>query len=128
LKRNSLPLVVVTFFAASFAPASSAQTFPLLAIGELNQTRAGSFADLSGLNYKLENGVPANYLGGFGSALTWANGNIFLAVPDRGPNAVPFNSAVDDTASYINRFHTVEMHLVPNSGSTGLPFTLDPKL
>ena len=46
--------------------------------------------DLSGLDYNLENGVPANLLGGLGSALTWGYGDTFLALPDRGPNAGKF--------------------------------------
>ena len=100
----------------------------MLATGTLDQSRAGAFADLSGLTYKLENGVPANLLGGFGSAIAYASGNTFLALPDRGPNAVPFDSAIDDTASYINRFHTIEMDLDPNKSGSGLPFTLTPTL
>jgi len=61
----------------------------LLTIGSLTSSSAGSNADLSGLTSTLENGAPANLLGGFGSGITWASGNTFLAVPDRGPNAVP---------------------------------------
>ena len=112
----------------SATPSVHAQTLPVLAIGTLDQSRAGSFADLSGLKYKLENGAPANLLGGFGSALTYASGNTFLALPDRGPNAVEFDDAIDNTASYVNRFHTVKMELVPNKSGTGLPFTLTPEL
>ncbi len=100
----------------------------LLAVGTLDESRAGSFADLSRLNYKLENSVPANTLGGFGSAIAYASGNTFLALPDRGPNAVPFDSAIDDTASYINRFHTVTMDLDPNPAGSALPFKLTPTL
>ena len=100
----------------------------LIAIGTLDSSRAGSFADLSGLRYSLENGAPANDLGGFGSAITYASGNTFLALPDRGPNAIPFDSDIDDTASYINRFHTITMDLKPNTAGTGLPFTLTPTL
>ncbi len=107
---------------------SQAQTFPLLAVGTLDQSRDGSFVDVSGLRYQLENGVPANSLGGFGSAITYAGGNTFLALPDRGPNAVEFDDAIDNTASYVNRFHTIEMNLVPNKSGTGLPFTLTPDL
>ena len=106
----------------------SAQTFPVLAIGTLDQSRAGTFEDLSGLTYKLENGVRANELGGFGSAITYAGGNTFLALPDRGPNAVEFNDAIDNTASYVNRFHTIEMELVPNATGSGLPYNLTPEL
>ncbi len=104
-----------------------AQTLELLAIGNLDSSRAGSFTDLSGLKYNLENGVPANLLGGLGSAITYASGNTFLALPDRGPNAVEFDDAIDNTASYINRFHTITMDLEPNT-TAGLPFTLTPKL
>ena len=107
-------------------PQTNAQV-KLLAVGNLTNSRAGSFADLSGLNNTLENNAPANLLGGLGSALTYASGNTFLALPDRGPNAVPFDSLVDDTVTYIPRFHTITMNLEPNHG-TGLPFTLTPTL
>ncbi|WP_294335098.1 esterase-like activity of phytase family protein [uncultured Sphingomonas sp.] len=99
----------------------------LLAQGQLTGSKAGAGKDLSGLNYTLENGLPANILGGLGSGLTYAGGNVFLAVPDRGPNATPYNSAVDDTASYISRFQTLTMTLTANP-SAGLPFTLTPEL
>jgi len=102
-------------------------TLPLLAVGVLDSSRAGNFADLSGLTYNLENNVRANELGGLGSGLAYANGNTFLALPDRGPNAVPFDSNIDDTVSYINRFQTVTMNLTPNN-TPGLPFILTPKL
>ena len=117
-----LGLIACTFALFS-APHSRAQ-IKLLAVGTLDQSRAGSFADLSGLTYTLENGAPANSLGGFGSALCYASGNTFLALPDRGPNAMPYDSNIDDTASYINRFHTITMGLQPNTAGTGLPFTL----
>jgi hypothetical protein len=87
---------------------------------------AGTASDLSGLSTPLENGVAGNLLGGFGSGIGYAGGNTFVAVPDRGPNAVTFNPLVDNTASYIDRFQTFQMTLTP-SGS-GLPFTLAPKL
>jgi len=98
----------------------------LIAKGQLTESSAGLFADLSGLDYNLENGAPANLLGGLGSALTWGYGDTFLALPDRGPNAVPFDSLVDDTVSYVPRFHTIKMSLQPSS--VGLPFTLTPTL
>ncbi len=116
--------------ALALIPALSthAQTLPLLAVGTLDQSRAGQWADLSGLRYDLENGAAANLLGGFGSAITYAGGNTFLALPDRGPNAIEFDDAIDNTASYVNRFHTVTMDLKPNNSGTGLPFTLTPTL
>ena len=98
----------------------------LIAKGTLVESSAGLYADLSGLDYNLENGAPANLLGGLGSALAWGYGDTFLALPDRGPNAVGFDSLVDDTVSYVPRFHTIKMNLQPSSA--GLPFTLTPTL
>ncbi|HXZ79203.1 MAG TPA: esterase-like activity of phytase family protein [Terriglobales bacterium] len=101
----------------------------LLAVGELTDSRAGDNVDLSGLTYNLENGAPANLLGGLGSGLAYASDNTFLALPDRGPNAVSFDTAIDDTVSYINRFHTVKMVLNSKpDAARGLPFTLTPRL
>ena len=100
----------------------------LLAVGSLTDSHAGSNVDLSGLTYSLENGAPANLLGGLGSGLTYASANTFLALPDRGPNAFPYDSAIDDTVSYINRFHTVTMELSSSPNASDLPFTLAPRL
>jgi hypothetical protein len=122
-----LLLAVCTLHVASAAQLHS-QTLQLLAVGTLNHSRAGDWADVSGLTYKLENGVPANYLGGFGSAITYVGGNEFLALPDRGPNAVEFNDKVDNTVAYVNRFHTVHLNLQPNTSGSGLPFELKPEL
>ena len=76
---------VCAFIILTSTTALHSQTLPLLAVGELNQSRAGDWADVSGLTYMLENGAPANDLGGMGSAITYAGGNTFLALPDRGP-------------------------------------------
>lgn len=121
-----IPLIAV---AIGLLSASHSQAeISLLAVGSLENSRAGSYADLSGFNYKLENGASANLLGGIGSGIAYASGNTFLALPDRGPNANPFNPAVDDTVSYITRFHTITMDLDRNTSGTGLPFTLTPQL
>lgn len=106
----------------------AAQAAPvLLSTGTLTGSAAGAYADLSGLPGTLENGLPANLLGGVGSGLAWAGGNTFLALPDRGPNATPYNSAVDDTVSFIPRFDTVQMDLVRTPGGA-TPFSLTPTL
>jgi hypothetical protein len=76
----------------------------------------------------LENGLPGNLLGGLGSGLAYAGGNKFLAIPDRGPNATPYNAAVDDTASYITRFHTLKLKLQKSPAGAALPFSLTPRL
>ena len=107
----------------SLLMSSGAMAAPfLLAIGTLNGSAAGANQDLSGLTGAMENGLPGNILGGLGSGLAYAGGNVFLSVPDRGPNATPYNSAVDDTVSYISRFQTLTMNLTPSGG--GLPFSL----
>jgi hypothetical protein len=107
-------------------PAANA-TVTLLATGTLTGSAAGPDTDLSGLTGTLENGVAADLLGGLGSGLAYAGGNTFLALPDRGPNALSYNAGVDDTVSYISRFHTVTMDLTASPGG-GLPFTLTPTL
>ena len=128
MKRRILPLAILACGTLAASGMVFAQTLPLVAVGNLTQSRAGSYTDLSGLTYTLENGVPANLLGGLGSGITYAGGNTFLALPDRGPNAVSYNSAVDDTVSYVNRFHTVRIRIENNTSGTGFPLTVTPVL
>ena len=108
--------------------ATAQAQFTLIARGTLTGSSAGSYADLSGLTDTLENGVPHNLLGGFGSGISQLSGDTFVAVPDRGPNGVSYNPLVDDTDSYINRFHTIKMNLAENTSGAGLPFTITPEL
>jgi hypothetical protein len=97
----------------------------LIATGNIN----GTYEDLAHNTAKpLENGVPGDRLGGIGSGLAYAGGTTFLALPDRGPNAVSYNSAVDDTSSYIERFHTLDLSLLQSDAGSPLPFTLTPTL
>ncbi|HEY2747155.1 MAG TPA: hypothetical protein VGL86_21175 [Polyangia bacterium] len=78
----------------------------LVAIGRL----PGTVADRSRATAApLENGVAGNLLGGVGSGIAYAGWGTFIAIPDRGPNAVVYDAAIDDTASYINRFQTIRM-------------------
>ena len=77
--------------------------------------------------------MAGNILGGVGSGLAYAGGNTFLALPDRGPNATPYNSAVDNTTSYIPRFQTFSLSLAPNPSYDSLtvgsmPYFLSPFL
>jgi hypothetical protein len=99
----------------------------VLAIGELTQSKAGVYTDLSGLHNTLESGVPANLLGGMGSAIAHVSGNTFLALPDRGPNADEYDDNIDNTTSYIPRFHTIDMDLKATPGAV-LPYSLTPTL
>ena len=102
-KKHLLRLLIASILAPSAAQAAI-NTGDLIAFGSLTGSSAGAYTDLSGLTGTLENGLPGNILGGIGSGLAYAGGDTFLALPDRGPNATPYNSAVDDTASYISRF------------------------
>lgn len=97
----------------------------LIATGQLD-----SVADRSGLTGTLESGVNANLLGGCGSALAWAGGHTFFAMPDRGPNATDYagGAAVDNTTSYIPRFNTLTLKLTPNAAGAALPYRLTAKL
>lgn len=120
--RRALLCCAVVAALASWNRAANAEP-RLLAAGALAGT-----ADRSGLPGKLENGVPATMLGGLGSAIDHLHGDIFLALPDRGPNAVAFNKGLDDTVSYIARFHTIRMVLSRAPAGSPLPFTLSPRL
>ena len=94
----------------------------LIGIGQM------SGSDLSGLTGPLENGAAGNLLGGMGSGIAWAGGDSFVMTPDRGPNAVASNAAVDDTTSWIPRFQTVNLGLSSATFSTGSVTTLNPSL
>ena len=74
----------------------------------------------------LESGVAGNKLGGIGSALAYAGCNSFVALPDRGPNAVSYNAAVDDTTSFIPRFQALHLSLAPADAGAPLPYVLTP--
>jgi hypothetical protein len=116
-------ILALSLMAVSYAAADPI----LLAKATLTNTSAGYYKDLSGLTDILENGVNADLLGGLGSGLAWAGGNTFIAIPDRGPNAIEYNDLVDNTVTYIPRFHTISMDLEPSNGGS-LPFTLTPTL
>jgi len=126
MKKVSIAALAIAALAILTASGARAQV-ALIAKGTLTGSSAGSYADLSGLKGKLENGVSANLLGGLGSGMAHVSGDEFLALPDRGPNAVPFDSNIDDTVSYINRFHTVRMHLKATPGGA-LPYAIAPEL
>jgi hypothetical protein len=114
--------VLASFLCAASSYAGAGPV--LIAVGNVSGATSDMAAETAG---PLESGVPGNRLGGVGSGLAHAGGNIFLAVPDRGPNAIPYNACVDDTTSYINRFQTFRLTLTPSSGAT-LPFALNPAL
>lgn len=122
--RIALSLAALLCVALPFAAVVQAAP-DLIAVGSVS----GTYEDFATeTTVPLENGIPGNRLGGIGSGLAYAGGNTFLALPDRGPNAKPYNSAVDDTTSYIVRFHTLSLSLAPSDPGSALPFTLTPML
>ncbi len=100
----------------------------MLASGTLTGSSAGPNADLSHLTGTLENGLPANILGGIGSGFAYAGGNVFLGVPDRGPNATAYNDGINDTVSFIDRIDAMTITLSPAPAGSDLPFVLTPVL
>ena len=124
-KRSILFLLLSSFVAT----AAQAQ-IDLISIGQVS----GTYQDMATQTAEpLESGVAGNMLGGVGSGLAYAGGNTFIAMPDRGPNATPWNSAVDDTTSYIPRFQTFSLLLAPNPDYQttligSLPYILSPFL
>lgn len=121
MKRKSLlPVLIASICSTTAAHAS----IDLIAIGSLSGSVQDMSTETAGL---LESGVAGNLLGGLGSGFAWAGGNTFLALPDRGPNALAYNSLVSDTTSYIDRFQTINMILTVNAGP-GLAYNLTPTL
>jgi hypothetical protein len=127
MERNPVPtrtMLAACLLGLLLAIPTARAEVDLIAVGKVS----GNISDLSAETAApLENDVSGDLLGGIGSGLAYAGCNTFLAIPDRGPNAVPYNGAVDDTASYINRFHTIRLNLT-TSTEPGLPFTLTPTL
>src|SRR5262245_36309205 len=123
VSRCLLLLVALLCLNAAIAHAAP----DLIAVGSISGTYEDFAAETAGL---LENGAPGNLLGGIGSGLAHAGGNTFLALPDRGPNGGSFayNTCIDETASYIDRFQTVSLNLTAGPGLYGLPFLLSPQL
>lgn len=105
----AVALIVLSLFTASSNAAIS-----LVGVG----TIPASATDLSGLTGLLESGAPKN-LASFGSGIAYTGQGVrFVAIPDRGPNAVSYNALVDDTTSFQARFHEVDLNI---SGSSVTP-------
>jgi len=100
----------------------------LIGIGTLDHSAKGTNVDLLADSTQLENGVPTNVLGGLGSGLAYAGGDTFLALPDRGPNASPYNGSVDDTVSFVSRFQTLRIKLSEQPEGPNLPIAVSVEL
>lgn len=121
-RTSLLPLLMATLAVPSAVQASVDLIATATIDGDLHDLATQTAAPL-------QNGVSGNLLGGIGSGLAYAGGTTFLALPDRGPNAISYAASVDDTVSYIARFQTLDLSLVINDDpSATLPFTLTPTL
>ena len=120
-RKRILPALIASLLASTSVHAS----VDLVAVGSID----GNYEDLSSQTAApLENGVAGNRLGGVGSGFAYAGGTTFLALPDRGPNANAYNDLVDDTVSYIDRFHSINMSLAPSAPGSPLPYVLTPTM
>jgi hypothetical protein len=104
-------LFIMTAITAALHAASASASIDYL--GSISLGGAG-FSDLSGLTGNLEDGNANNAFNGFGSGIAWAGGNRYLLAPDRGPNATSYNPSVDNTTSWINRYHEVDVNVSSN--------------
>lgn len=86
---------------AALCPAQGAIEF----IGK--GTIPGSARDNLGLTDPIDaNGTPQNLMGGLGSGLAYTgSGNIYVAVPDRGP--------ADGASTYLDRFYRLRINIDP---------------
>lgn len=125
--RSGISTFLGTVAVVLAAGAASAEP-KLLAIGQMTASAAGEGLDMSGLKGNLENSLPKAMLGGLGSGLAYAGNGTFLGLPDRGPNATPFNPKVDDTVTFIPRFDTLTLALTPAAAGAALPFEMKPEL
>ena len=124
--KHLIPFLLLPVFMVPTAQAH----IDLIAIGQVS----GEYQDMATKTAApLESGVAGNMLGGVGSGLAYAGRNTFLALPDRGPNATPYNPLVDDTTSFIPRFQTFSLSLAKNPSYDSLtvgslPYILSPFL
>lgn len=117
LRRTMRLLVLSLGFASSLACGGDGNAAPPKSAGVprkdgpelLGVARvSGAARDRSGLSGTLEDGTPADRLGGFGSGLEWTGtAERYLAVCDRGPK--------DGATSFACRFHEFDVHVSPGT-------------
>ena len=115
---NRVKLAVLVLVSCWLAPPADAAP-DLIAIGGVSGFDEDFAIQTAG---PLENGVPGNRLGGLGSGLAYAGRNTFIALPDRGPNAVSYNirwaRALEAVDNNIGDFNMID-------ASTGLVIERD---
>lgn len=99
-------LLVCSLFCTGMLQASVMAQVELLGTSRIS----GETSDLSGLNGQLETNTPANAFGGLSALEYSGQGNVYLALSDRGPG--------DGAASFPCRFHKMAIDVDPlNSDS-----------
>jgi hypothetical protein len=122
-RRAFITVCTAIVCAALWIVVAQAATPVLIAIGTISPAYEDFATETKA---PLENGVPGNRLGGTGSGLAYIGGDFFLSNPDRGPNAVEYNPCMNNTTTYIPRFHTLHLSLSLSDPGAPLPFTLTP--
>jgi hypothetical protein len=116
--------LIASCVSALLTAAAAHASVDLIAESQVSGTYQDYSVETSG---PLESGVPGNMLGGMGSAIAYAGCNSFVALPDRGPNAVDYGkAAIDNTTSYIPRFQALHLALAPAAEGSTLPYVLTP--
>lgn len=122
VSMRKLPLIASCVSAILTAGAAHASV-DLIAESQVSGTYQDYSVETAG---PLESGVPGNKLGGMGSAIAYAGCNSFVALPDRGPNALVYKPEIDNTTSYIPRFQALHLALAPAAEGSSLPYVLTP--
>jgi hypothetical protein len=89
--RSSVRLKLLAVALTTIATMDCHAAVSLIGFGNISGTSEDLADPTAGA---LENGVAGNRLGGIGSGLAYAGGDTFVALPDRGPNAVPYASSI----------------------------------
>ncbi len=106
---RALPtLLIRLILLAILPPAAVVAGPPIELVGR--GTIPGDRSDFSGLKGQLDDGTPANRVGAIGSAIAYTGKrNLYVMVPDRGPNASQFNPSVDNSTRYRSRAELFEI-------------------
>ena len=103
--HNPLARWTATALALSLLAGAPAAAIELIGTGTVPGTATDS---LGAIPATLEDGMPHNRVGGFGSAVAYTgSGNLYIATPDRGP--------ADGTTSYQDRYYLLDISVAPGT-------------
>ena len=105
-------ITVVALLSAGDRSVAAPPPIALVGTGSI----AGNRADRSQLTGKVEDGTPANRLGAWGSGIAYTGkDDLYVVLPDRGPNGSSYKPSVDDTTSYPARVQLLRIVVNPPS-------------